>query len=209
MVLRTGRGGVHSLLSPIVKIFSHEADKERPIEKEQNIFFRAGIEAFLQQHLFKLFFQLYSIDNRGRRKIWSNYLEEMFFSTLPFFSDVARWPRSTFTEGATSWRMPRPLWTPLGKKAKRHRLPKNKRAVQIASRLSLAAFESSFHPFPDFSPPFRSAQFDVTSCFFDFPFSIIFLSRSIIIPISEQHANKRVKGLHGGKSRERETRVTV
>lgn len=90
MVLRTGRGGVHSLLSPIVKIFSHEADKERPIEKEQNIFFRAGIEHLLQQHLFKLFFQLYSIDNRGRRKIWSNYLEEMFFSTLPFFSDVAR-----------------------------------------------------------------------------------------------------------------------
>lgn len=121
--------------------------------------------------------------------------------------------------------MPRPLWTPFGEKAKRHRLPKNKRAVQIASRLSRSIFspyQSSFHPFPIFHTPFvppvrRYILFfpppllsRLSSILSPSIFLSLTLSLSLVSIIHrEQHANKRAKGLHGGKSRERDTRYSL
>lgn len=115
-----------------------------------------------------------------------------------------------------------PLWT-VGKKAKQHRLPKNKRAIQIAGRLSRRIYvlcrshrstlSRFFTPFRStgslhlvFSPPLsrlRVLHFPFYSI--HSPFSLSFL----LIIHRAQHANKRAKGLHTVQSRERDTRYSL
>lgn len=127
-------------------------------------------------------------------------------------------------EKTLRWRMSCPLWT-VGKKAKQHRLPKNKRAIQIAGRLSRRIYvlcRSHRSTLSRFFTPFRSTGSTLhlvffpsslsTSCFtLSFllhPFSFLSLSFLLIIHRA-QHANKRAKGLHTVQSRERDTRYSL
>lgn len=131
-----------------------------------------------------------------------------------------RWPY-VGREKTLRWRMSCPLWT-VGKKAKQHRLPKNKRAIQIAGRLSRRIYAVVIvPPFPDFSPPFvppvrryilffspplsRLRVLHFPFYFIHSPFSLSFL----LIIHRAQHANKRAKGLHTVQSRERDTRYSL
>lgn len=78
-----------------------------------------------------------------------------------------RWPY-VGREKTLRWRMSCPLWT-VGKKAKQHRLPKNKRAIQIAGRLSRRIYvlcRSHRSTLSRFFTPFRSTGSTLHLVFF-------------------------------------------